>query len=149
MLLGDMMSVKKKQDLKELGFDGLLHVNLLKSFHGIVPWFIKQYDTETSVFIVNETTKFTITEFDVCDIFGLPISQSNPVIETSRQRKNNPDTYLIDQWREKLNCQSREISSRKLFDMIVTNLRDGVLLLNIFLLCMSWLHIWLPLLTNK
>jgi hypothetical protein len=27
MLLGDMMSVKQKQDLKEIGFDGLLHVN--------------------------------------------------------------------------------------------------------------------------
>ena len=102
MILCDMMSLKQKEDLKEIGFDGLLHVNLLKSFHGIVPWFIKQYDTETSVFIVNETTKFTITTFDICEIFGFPINESNPVIETSRQRKNNPDSYLVDQWREKL-----------------------------------------------
>ena len=49
MLLGDTMSLKQKEDLKEIGFDGLLHVNLLKSFHGIVPWFIKQCDTETCV----------------------------------------------------------------------------------------------------
>jgi hypothetical protein len=125
MMLCDMMSVKQREDLKEIGFDGLLHVNLLKSFHGIVRWLIQQYDTETSVFIVNDTTKFTITAFDVCDIFGLPISHSNPVIETSRQRKNNPDTYLIEQWREKLSCHTREISSQKLFDMIVTDLRDG------------------------
>ena len=126
MLLGGMMSLKQKEDLKEIGFDGLLHVNLLKSFHGIVPWFIKQYDTETSVFIVNETTKFTITAFDICDIFGLPINESNPVIETSRQRNNNPDSYLVDQSREKLDdCQSRKLSSQKLFDKIVTNLRDG------------------------
>ena len=81
MILCDMMSLKQKEDLKEIGFDGLLHVNLLKSFHGIVPWFIKRYDTETSVFIVNETTKFTITAYDICDIFGLPINESNPVIE--------------------------------------------------------------------
>ena len=54
------------------------------------------------------------------------INESNPVIETSRQRKNNPDSYLVDQWREKLDdCQKREISSQKLFDKIVTNLRDG------------------------
>ena len=107
-----MMSLKQKEDLKEIGFDGSLHVNFLKSIHGVVPWFIKQYDTETSVFIVNETTKFTITEFDICDIFGLPINESNPIIKTSRQRKNNPDYFLVDQWREKLHgCQSREISS--------------------------------------
>ena len=36
MLLCDMMSLKQKEDLKEIGFDGLFHVNLLKSFHGIM-----------------------------------------------------------------------------------------------------------------
>ena len=36
MLLGDMMSLKQKEDLKEIGFDGLLHVNFLKSFQGVV-----------------------------------------------------------------------------------------------------------------
>jgi hypothetical protein len=75
---------------------------------------------------VNDTTKFTLTPYDICDIFGWPISESNVVIETSRQRKNNLNSYFIEQWREKLDgCNSREISSQKLFDKILTDLRDG------------------------
>ena len=39
--------------------------------------------------------------------------------------KNNPDSYLVDQWKEKLDdSKSREIYSQKLFDKILTNLRD-------------------------
>ena len=53
-------------------------------------------------------------------------SMNQTLLLKSRQRKNNPDSYLVDQWKEKLDdCQSREISSQKMFDKIWNNLRDG------------------------
>ena len=125
MLLADMISSKQKEDPKEIRFEGLLHVNLLKSSHRIIPWCIKQLSAKISVFIMNETAKFTITTFDICDSFALPIDESNPIVETSRQRKNNPNSYLVKQWRENLDgLGSRKISSQEFFDKIVSDLKD-------------------------
>ena len=52
---------KQRTDLKDIGFDGLLMLNIKKSYQGMAKYFIEQYDISTSVFIMNQTCKYSIT----------------------------------------------------------------------------------------
>ena len=74
VLLCDNLNDKQRTDLKDIGFDGLLMLNIKKSYHGMTKYFIEQYDISTSVFIESQTCKYSITEYDVCDILCLPLS---------------------------------------------------------------------------
>jgi hypothetical protein len=121
-LLCEKLNDKQKADLKDIGFDGLLMLNIKKSYHGLAKYFIKQYDISTSVFIVNQTCKYSITEYDVCDIFCLPLSE-NAVIKQS----NDISEYdLFEEWKQNLDCIGEEnISADVLHHKIVNELSDG------------------------
>ena len=121
-LLCEKLNDKQKADVKDIGFDGLLKLNIKKSYHGIVKYFIDQYDVSTSVFIVNQSCKFSVTEYDVCDIFCLPLSD-NDVIKPS---KDSLEYNLFEEWKRNLDCiGEKDISADVLYNKIVNELIDG------------------------
>jgi hypothetical protein len=60
VLLCDNLNDEQKSKVNDIGFGGLLHLNIRKSYHGMAKYFINQYDVTTSVFIVNDNCKFTV-----------------------------------------------------------------------------------------
>ncbi|XP_057522741.1 uncharacterized protein LOC130815810 [Amaranthus tricolor] len=98
VFLCENLNDKQRTDLKDIGFDGLLMLIIKKSYHSMAKYFIEQYDISTSVFIVNQTCKYSITEYDVCHIFCLPLSE-NAVI---KQSNDNSEYELFEKWKKKL-----------------------------------------------
>ena len=98
VLLCENLNDEQRTDLKDISFDGLLMLNIKKSYHNMAKYFIEQYDISTSFFVVNQTCRYNITEYDVCNIFSLPLSK-NAVIKQS----NDISEYdLFEEWKNKL-----------------------------------------------
>ena len=98
VFLCENLNDKQRTDLNDIGFDSLLMLNIKKSYHGMAKYFIEQYDISTSVFIVNQTCKYNITKYDVCDIFCLPLSEN----VVNKQSKDISEYDLFEEWKKNL-----------------------------------------------
>jgi hypothetical protein len=119
------LNEKQRSDVKQIGFGGLLLLNIKMSYHALAKYFINNYDVSTSVFIVNRYCKYTITEYDVCDIFGLPLTD-NDVIKRSNSSEDMSEYDLFEEWQQKLDCVgNKDISADQLLSKMLLDLIDG------------------------
>ncbi|XP_057529051.1 uncharacterized protein LOC130807744 [Amaranthus tricolor] len=123
--LCDKLNDNPRTAVKEIGFEGLLLLRIKMSYHGMAKYFINQYDVSTSVFIVNQNCKYTITEYDVCDIFGLPLTV-NDVIKQTNSNEDISEYDLFEEWQQKLDCVgTKDISAEQLLSKMLLDLTDG------------------------
>lgn len=116
IMLATILNDKQKSNLREIGIDKLLSVDEV----------LDHFDTCANVLLVNNSCKYTATPFDVWDIFGLLKNFGNLIFETSKLKKNNPDSFLMEKWKINLGFKNKkEIPYQALFSAMVSDLSEG------------------------
>ena len=86
----------------DIGFGGLLSVQLTRTETSMLGWLVDSFDPISCMFTIDQMRDFVVSEFDVYDVFCLPLNPMKEVVETSRSaNETNPDYPLKLEWRRK------------------------------------------------
>ncbi|KAH9625242.1 hypothetical protein KSS87_004572, partial [Heliosperma pusillum] len=101
------LSEEKKDDVRQIGFGGLLHLKLTSVPMTMFSQLLFAFRSE-EYFEVSETEKFRLTEDDICDVFGLPNGGHDlELLVTGLANSSSPDgESLKSLWRERYNIIS-------------------------------------------
>ncbi|XP_056696457.1 uncharacterized protein [Spinacia oleracea] len=112
--------------VEEIGFGGLLSLQLSRKNTQMMYWCIKCFDGVSSLFSISDSKQFEITDYDVYDLFMLPLSELE--VEGVKRGRNstNPDLDLKIKWRKEFGFEevNAQIPVRLLEDRIKL-LTDG------------------------
>ncbi|KAL2902625.1 Ubiquitin-like-specific protease 1A [Bienertia sinuspersici] len=101
-------SVHKKRDVMEIGFGHLLSMKLTRTVTTMLPWLVDCFDHGSCMFLFGGK-EFMIDEYDVYDVFGLPLNPSKDVVEISHTaNERNPDFHIKLKWRNDFNVGPNE-----------------------------------------
>ncbi|XP_056698554.1 uncharacterized protein [Spinacia oleracea] len=119
-------SPDQKAAVQEIGFGGLLGLQLSRKNTQMMYWCIKCFDGVSSLFTISDSKQFEITDYDVYDLFMLPLSELE--VEGVKRGRNstNPDFDLKIKWRKEFGFEevNAQIPIRLLEDKIKL-LTDG------------------------
>uniref|UniRef100_A0A803MUC0 EF-hand domain-containing protein n=1 Tax=Chenopodium quinoa TaxID=63459 RepID=A0A803MUC0_CHEQI len=96
-------SDEQKKDVIEIGFGGLLHMNLQENIsHQLYNYIVTHYNPHARNLIVGKKEHaIHIDSSDIADVLGIPFTDI-PAKEISKNKKSiNPDEYLKIEWRRK------------------------------------------------
>ena len=93
-------SPDQKAAVQEIGFGGLLGLQLSRKNTQMMYWCIKCFDGVSSLFTISDSKQFEITDYDVYDLFMFPLSELE--VEGVKRGRNstNPDFDLKIKWRK-------------------------------------------------
>lgn len=112
------------EDIKAIGFRGLLELKLEKYPQDMVPFLVNSYNSGARLFCVDGVggRQCAISKKDVYDVFMLPCGTGKDVVEASNKRINNPDICLLEKWRSVLGMG--EIKATTLESLMMA-MKDG------------------------
>ncbi|XP_057518534.1 uncharacterized protein LOC130815841 [Amaranthus tricolor] len=91
---------KQKISVREIGFGGLLDLKLCRNPSAMLGWLVDCFDPGSCMFSIDSFKCFPISEYDVYDVFCLPLNPNNDVDIVSRcANKYNPDFPLKQEFR--------------------------------------------------
>ncbi|KAL2902795.1 Halomucin [Bienertia sinuspersici] len=123
--LMDNFSVHQKRDVMEIGFGHLLSMKLTKTVSTMLPWLVDCFDHGSCMFLFGGK-EFMIDEYDVYDVFGLPLNPSKDVVEISRTaNERNPDFHIKLKWRNDFNVGPNENIKLSLIEERIKDLDMG------------------------
>ena len=80
-------------------------MNLKRIDNTINGWLVNNFDVGSCLLRIDFAKEFLVTEYDVYDVFSLPLNVGNPVKDISRDKnKNNPLLWLKEFWRDFFGC---------------------------------------------
>ncbi|XP_074300787.1 uncharacterized protein LOC141632107 [Silene latifolia] len=109
--LVDVMSkftVKQKKAIKEIGFGGLLKMNISVVPSGLTDLLVEAFDCDSLKVHVTETEEFVLSQYDVHDLFLLPVKGNNVVLTATGRGSHAEDTELKNKWRRKFNISTAQ-----------------------------------------
>ena len=99
--LANELNEAQKQAIEEIGFGGLLKMNLSRTLNTMSSWLVECFNSTSCVFSVTPFKEFRVTSFDVYDILCLPLNTSKNVVEISRgKNEGNPNFHFKMGWRQ-------------------------------------------------
>jgi hypothetical protein len=121
------LSDSQKEALREIGFGGLLHLNLTRIPSKIVPWFVVGFKDGSLMFnVANQNPKqFLVSKFDVHDCFLLPYGpDAIEIVGTGRSKlSSQPEAKGMKEfWRSKYNVKGNDgIPLSTIHDLLVAS----------------------------
>ncbi|KAL2935777.1 Halomucin [Bienertia sinuspersici] len=100
-------SVHQKRDVMEIGFGHLLSMKLTKIVSTMLTWLVDCFDHRSCMFLFGGK-EFMIDEYDVYDVFGLPLNPSKDVEISRTANERNPDFHIKLKWRNDFNVGPNE-----------------------------------------
>lgn len=101
--LVELMSEFSKQQIKDvndIGVGGLLKIRLTRTSTTMLGWLVDCLDHGSCMFTIDDKKDFLVSQFDVYDVFCLPLNPSKDVEEISRCANDmNPDYPLKLEWK--------------------------------------------------
>ena len=80
--------------VKEIGFEGLLHLKVTNIVTKMLSWFVNNFDQSSRYFEISPGVRFVLTPYDVHDVFGLPLNEGNNVIECRMNVEDDLDFHF-------------------------------------------------------
>ncbi|XP_056692222.1 uncharacterized protein [Spinacia oleracea] len=119
-------SPEQKAAVQEIGFGGLLCLQLSRKNTQMMYWCIKCFDGVSSLFTISDSKQFEIIDYDVYDLFMLPLSELE--VEGVKRGRNstNPDLDLKVKWRKEFGFE--EVNAQipvRLLEENIKLLTDG------------------------
>uniref|UniRef100_A0A803MP46 Uncharacterized protein n=1 Tax=Chenopodium quinoa TaxID=63459 RepID=A0A803MP46_CHEQI len=113
--------------IHDIGFGGLLSLQLDRTSNILNQWIVDSFDGSTCLFKVGIGKEFMVSEYDVYDMFCLPLNHGNDVVEISRGKNDtNPHMHLKTFWRKYFNLigDNAAISLKSVRPRLIS-LKDG------------------------
>ncbi|KAK9725547.1 hypothetical protein RND81_05G152600 [Saponaria officinalis] len=123
-LIGEMTE-EQKLSVKEVGFGGLLELKASNFYHIMLPFLLEAYDSNSNMFIVDESKCCAITPLDVYDIFMIPGEGGMKVDAMSLTKKNYPDMDKVDAMRTKFGVGPADDVPLEAIYAAMLKLKDG------------------------
>lgn len=89
----------QKLSVNEIGFGGLLSLKLKRNPTSMYRWLIDCFDYGSCMFSIDNSKEFVVTEYDVYDVFCLPLNPNNVEEIPRSANKSNPDFVFKHNWR--------------------------------------------------
>ena len=124
----------QKEAVKEIGFGGLLHLQVQKNPTKMMPWLVERFDTSSRMFEINDRKAFLLTPLDVYDVFCIPMHGKK--VDQCRMRTKedkDPDFHFKRELRDLFDAGS-EIHLKDVEEMIVKLVDGGELFKKLFVL---------------
>lgn len=74
------LSDKQKEDIKSIGFDGLLKMQVMQLPTNMLGWLVNRFNGVSRMFRIDDNRKFVITPENICDVFLLPMNSEQTVM---------------------------------------------------------------------
>ncbi|KAH9613818.1 hypothetical protein KSS87_011848 [Heliosperma pusillum] len=130
------LSEEQKEDVREIGFGGLMQLKVTKLPLGILPWILKAFDYTRNMFKMKKT-EFIITKDDVHDIFLVPREGNEVVLAQTGNTVSVTDSRLKKEWRFWFGVQnsSDPITVKRVFETLRGSNDSGEKFKKLFVLC--------------
>ena len=98
-LMMSTFSPNQQKAVEEIGFGGLLHLKLKTLNRQMLHWLVEHFNGGSCMFTIAAGKEFVVTKNDICDVFGLPMSEIAVPELQKNPEEGSVDKRIIQSWR--------------------------------------------------